>query len=70
MLTPPRDADEAFVRLAPDLQEISDFISASRLSAHERIRLANMLAEHFVVLAREHARPGLRLVPPGARQSE
>ena len=26
MLTPPRDADEAFVRLAPDLQEIADFI--------------------------------------------
>jgi hypothetical protein len=64
MLTPARDADEAYLRLGPDLQEISDFISTSRLSVRERMRLANMLAQHFVVLARQHSRPGLRLVPP------
>ena len=70
MLTPPRDAAEAFVRLAPDLQDISDFIGSSPLNAHERIRLASMLAEHFAVLARVHARPGLRLVPPDAPKSK
>ena len=44
MLTPPRDADGAFVRLVPDLQELSDFIATSRLPTHERARLADMLA--------------------------
>jgi len=45
-----------------------DFISTSRLNARERIRLANMLASYFAGAAREHARPGLRLVPPDAPQ--
>jgi hypothetical protein len=70
MLTPPRDAHEAFVRLAPDLQEISEFIGASRLSARERMRLANMLAGYFAGLAREQGRPDLRLVPLDAPQAE
>jgi len=66
MLTPPRDAPEAFVRLAPDLQEISEFIGTSLLSARERTRLANMLAGYFVGMARENAGRGLRLLPPDA----
>jgi hypothetical protein len=66
MLIPPRNAQEAFARLAPDLQEISEFISASRLNARERMRLANMLARYFEAIAREHARPDLRLVRPEA----
>jgi hypothetical protein len=68
MLTPPRDAKEAFVRLAPDLHEISEFIGTSRLSPRERMRLANMLAGYFAGLAREHGRPGLRLVRPDAHR--
>jgi len=70
MLMPPRHAHEAFVRLAPDLQEISDFINTSLLRARERMRLANMLAAYFVGVAREHARPGLRLVLPDAPQAK
>jgi hypothetical protein len=62
MLKPPRNAQEAFARLAPDLQEISEFIGGSRLSARERMRLANMLARYFEAIAREYARPELRLV--------
>jgi hypothetical protein len=63
MLIPPCDARQAFVRLAPDLQDISQFISTSRLSPRERVRLSNMLAGYFTGLAREHERPGLRLLP-------
>jgi hypothetical protein len=70
MLTPPRDAGEAFVRLAPDLQEICEFIGASSLSARERMRLANMLAEYFVRLGRQHGRPDLRVVLPQAPEAE
>jgi hypothetical protein len=62
MLTPPRDADEAFFRLAPDLQEIAEYIGTSLLDARERRRLANLLADYFASLARAHARPDLRLV--------
>jgi hypothetical protein len=62
MLTPPRDADEAFLRLTPDLQEIAEYIASSLLDAGERRRLASLLAEHFASLARAHARPELRLV--------
>jgi hypothetical protein len=64
MLTPPRDAHGAFLRLTPDLQEISDFIATSLLNARERMRLANMLAEYFARVAREQARPDLRVVLP------
>jgi hypothetical protein len=66
LLIPPRDAPEAFARLAPDLQEIAEFIAASRLNARERRRLANMLARHFEAIAREYARPELRLVQSDA----
>jgi hypothetical protein len=66
MLTPPRDAQEAFLRLTPDLQDIAEFMGTSLLNARERMRLANLLAEHFARLAREQARPDLRLVPPDA----
>lgn len=66
MLTPPRDAREAFARLAPDLQEILDFMSASPLSPRERVRLANMLAGYFASLAHQRSRPELRLVLPNA----
>lgn len=38
MLIPSRGASQAFVRLAPDLQEISQFISTSRLNPRERVR--------------------------------
>lgn len=62
MLTPPHDADEAFFRLTPDLQEIAEYIAASLLDAHERKRLASLLAEYFASLARAQARPDLRLV--------
>ena len=63
MLTPPLDAHGAFLRLTPDLQEISDFIATSLLNTRERMRLANLLAEYFARLAREQARPDLRVVP-------
>jgi hypothetical protein len=66
MLTPPRDANEAFFRLSPDLHEIAEFISSSLLDARERLRLANLLAEHFASLARQQARSNLRLVQPDA----
>jgi hypothetical protein len=62
LLRPPSDAPEAFARLAPDLEEISEFIGTSRLNARERRRLANMLARYFEAVARAHARPELRLV--------
>jgi hypothetical protein len=62
MLTPPRDADEAFFRLSPDLQEIAEYIASSLLDAGERRRLATLLAEHFASLARAQSRPDLRLV--------
>jgi hypothetical protein len=70
MLTPPRDAQEAFRRLTPDLQEIAEFIGTSLLNARERVRLANLLAEHFARQAREQTRPALRLVPPDAPQGK
>ena len=66
MLTPPRDAQEAFFRLTPDLQEIAEFIGTSLLKPRERMRLANLLAEYFTRLAQEQARPDLRVVPPDA----
>ena len=69
MLTPARDADEAFVRLTPDLQELSDFIAVSHLPQHERSRLADMLADYFAGLARVHRRRGLRLVHDASRKS-
>lgn len=59
MLTPPRNAQEAFLRLSPGLQEIAEFIGTSLLNARERVRLANLLAEHFARLARQQARPDL-----------
>jgi hypothetical protein len=62
MLTPPRDADEAFFRLTPDLQEIAEYIGVSPLHPRERKRLANLLADYFLSLARDQARPDLRLV--------
>jgi len=68
MLTPPRDANEAFFRLSPDLHEIAEFIGSSLLNARERVRLANLLAEHFASLARQQACPNLRLVLPDAHQ--
>jgi hypothetical protein len=70
MLTPPLDAHGAFLRLTPDLQEIAEFIAASLLNARERMRLANMLAEYFARLAREQARPDLRVVPPDSPQEK
>jgi hypothetical protein len=69
MLTPPHDADEAFFRLTPDLQEIAEFIGSSLLDAPERRRLAGLLAEHFASLARTHARPELRLVVSDASRN-
>jgi hypothetical protein len=69
MLTPPHDADEAFFRLTPDLQEIAEYIGSSLLDARERKRLANLLAEYFASLARAHTRPELRLVVTDASRN-
>jgi hypothetical protein len=55
MLKPPRDAREALGRLAPDLEEIADFINNCPLTAPERIRLANLLSDHFHGLAASFA---------------
>ena len=62
MLMPPGDAHDAFMRLAPDLEEISDIVSNNSLTAHERMRLANMLVGYFMALARKHRQVDLRLV--------
>jgi hypothetical protein len=51
MLKPPRDAKEAFSRLAPDLEEIVDFIINCPLTARERVRLTNLLGNYFNHLA-------------------
>src|SRR5262249_5303995 len=70
MITPPRDAEEGLVRLDPDLEEISDFIRESHLSARERERLAVMLAEYFNALATALRRPQLKLVHDASRESK
>jgi len=62
MLAPPGNAHDAFTRLTPDIEEISDIVSNSRLTAQERVRLADMLVAYFASLAREQRRPNLRLV--------
>ena len=61
MLTPPRDAQVAFDRLAPDLEEIKDFIGYCPLTAPERMRLANLLGDYFYRLAVSTDVAGLRV---------
>lgn len=61
MLSKPRTAEEAFQRLEPDLEELVDFIDNGTLEPHERVRLANLIAEHFSALAHTFARPRLHL---------
>jgi hypothetical protein len=51
MLKPPCDADEAFGRLAPDLEEIKDFVGYCPLTVTERKRLAVLLGDYFHRLA-------------------
>jgi hypothetical protein len=62
MLKPPRDAHEAFIRLGPNLKDISSLVGDSRLSPKERQLLADMLLGYFLGLACEHRRADLRLV--------
>jgi hypothetical protein len=59
MLKPPRDAQEAFNGLAPDLEELKDFVSACPLTSGERARLVNLLADYFVGLAGKSDAAGL-----------
>ena len=61
MLSKPRNAEEAFQRLTPDLDELSDCISNGILGPGERARLAHMVAAHFENLASTIVRPKLRL---------
>jgi hypothetical protein len=61
MLSKPRNAEEAFQRLAPDLEELSDCISNGILGPGERARLAKMVARHFDTLASTIVRPKLHL---------
>jgi hypothetical protein len=51
MLKPPCDAEEAFGRLAPDLEEIKDFVGYCPLTVAERKRLAALLGDYFHGLA-------------------
>ena len=67
ILAPPRDAEEGYIRLDPDLQEIADFVRESPLSSRERERLAIMLADYFAGLATAYRRPQLRLVHDASR---
>ena len=62
MLEPPRDAQEAFIRVGPNLKEISGLVSDRRWPSGERQRLADMLLGYFLGLACEHRRADLRLV--------
>jgi hypothetical protein len=48
MLKPPCDAHEAFLRLRPNLKEISGLVSDRRWSSGERQRLADMLLGYFL----------------------
>jgi hypothetical protein len=68
MLKPPRDAKEALGRLAPDLEEIADFINNCPLTASERIQLANLLRDHFHGLAASYAVIGQRAAGKTAAQ--
>jgi hypothetical protein len=67
-LAPPRDAEEGFIRLDPDLEEIAGFICESPLSSRERERLAIMLADYFTALAAACRRPQLKLVHDASRE--
>lgn len=75
MLKPPRSAQEAFERLAPDLQEIADFITHCPLTAPGRMQLANLLADYFRGVAVSGQPTSVRLVsdaetiPGGDEQS-
>jgi hypothetical protein len=62
MLKPPLDAQEAFSRLAPDLEEIAHFINTCPLTRRERMQLANLLSDHFRRLAVSPELSGVRLV--------
>ena len=62
MLEPPRDAQEAFIRVGPNLKEISGLVSDRRWPSGERQRLADMLLGYFLGLACEHRRADLRFV--------
>jgi hypothetical protein len=62
MLTPPRDVGEAFGRLVPDLEEITDFIRNCPLTTRQRVQLANLLSDYFHELAVGCGPPDLRLV--------
>jgi hypothetical protein len=69
MLKPPSDAEEAFGRLAPDLEEITDFITNCPLSIPERMRLANLLGDYFHGLAASCEPAGVHAVGDTAVQS-
>lgn len=62
MLTAPRTAEEAYQRLSPDIEELSDCITGSILARDERARLARMVASRFARLAASFAPPKPRLV--------
>jgi hypothetical protein len=62
MLKPPRDAQEAFDRLAPDLEEIVDFINNCPLSTAERMQVAKMLGDCFHGLGVGCELAGIRVV--------
>jgi hypothetical protein len=62
MLKPPCDAHEAFLRLGPNLKEISGLVSDRRWSSGERQRLTDMLLGYLLGLACEYRRADLRLV--------
>ena len=61
MLKPPCDAQGAFDRLAPDLEEIKDFIGFCPLTATERMRLARLLGDYFHGLVVSCDSAGLRI---------
>jgi hypothetical protein len=67
MLKPPRDAHEAFIRLGPNLKEMSRLVGDRRWPTGERQRLADMLLGYFLGLACEHRRADLRLAHDAER---
>lgn len=70
MLTVPRTAEEAYHRLSPDIDELSDCITGSVLAYDERARLARMVATRFAAVAASLARPKPRLVFDRSRQGQ
>ena len=67
MLKPPRDAQEAFERLAPDLEEIANFMHSCPLTTAELRRLATLLGNHFHELASSSELASVRRLRPLGR---